>query len=97
MGTNPERKQRILFCAVIFILFLLESASVGEDRSAHRSANHLQYNKEVRLQLRIAEAKRNNDSIRYYKSVARQQKMGKSKRPASPFGMTDCSVRRLTN
>lgn len=59
-------------CAVIFILFLLGSASAGEDRSSHRSADHRQTNKEVRLQLRIAEAKRNRDSLRYYKSLARQ-------------------------
>jgi hypothetical protein len=81
-------------CAVIFILFLWGSASAGEDRSPHRSAAPRQFNKEVRLQLRIAEAKRNRDSLRYYKSVARQQKMGVFKRPASACGMTDGSAGR---
>lgn len=72
MRPEPECQPMKSACAVIFILFLWGSASAGEDRSAHRSATRRQYNKEVRLQLRIAEAKRNRDSLRYYKSVARQ-------------------------
>jgi len=86
MRTDPERHPKKSACAVIFLLFLWGSASAGEDRSAHRSATH-QYDKEVRLQLRIAEAKRNKDSLLYYKSVARQQKMGVFKLPASACGM----------
>lgn len=72
MRPEPECQPMKSACAVIFILFLWGSASAGEDRSAHRSATRRQYNKEVRLQLRIAEAKRNRDSLRYYKSLARQ-------------------------
>ncbi len=96
MGSDPERKQRIMACAAIFTLFLWGNASAGEDRCVHPTATPRQYNREVRLQLRIAEAKRNRDSLRYYKSIARQQKMGGSKRPASACGMTDGSVRRLS-
>jgi hypothetical protein len=87
MRKDPEHQPKKSACAVIFILFLWGSASAGEDRSAHRSATHRQYDKEVRLQLRIAEAKRNKDSLLYYKSVVRQQKMGVFKRPASTCGM----------
>ena len=79
MRSDPERKQRILASAVIFTLFLWGHASAGEDHCVHSSATCRQYRREVRLQLRIAEAKRNRDSIRYYKSVARLQKMGVSK------------------
>jgi hypothetical protein len=91
--TDPERQTTKSACAVIFILFLCASASAGEDRSAHRSATHCQYDKEVRLQLRIAEAKRNKDSLLYYKSVARQQKTGIFKLPASACGMQPKSSR----
>jgi hypothetical protein len=97
MRSDPERKQRIFICAAIFTLFLWGHASAGEDHCVHSSATCRQYRREVRLQLRIAEAKRNRDSIRYYKSVARQQKVGVPKRPASACGMTDGSVRRFSD
>ncbi len=97
MGSDLERKQRILACTAIFTLFLWDYASAGEDRCVRPSATPRQYNREVRLQLRIAEAKRNRDSLRYYKSLARQQKMGVPRRPASACGVTDGSVRRLSD
>jgi hypothetical protein len=87
MRTASGRQPKKSACAIILILFLWGSASAGEDRSAHRSVTCRQYDNEVRLQLRIAEAKRNKDSLLYYKSVARQQKMGVFKLPASTCGM----------
>lgn len=97
MRQVPERHPMKLACAVIFILILWGSASAGEECTAHRSATHRQTNREVRLQLRIAEAKRNKDSLRYYKSVARQQKLGVFNPPASASGMTDGSARKTSN
>lgn len=94
MRQGLERHPMKSACAAIFILFLWGSVSAGEERSANRSAIHRQSGKEVRLQLRISEAKKNKDSLRYYKSLVRQQLSGEFKRPASACGMTDGSAKR---
>lgn len=93
MMSDPEHNQRIIVYAAIFTLFLWGHASAGEIRFAHRSAIPRQYDKEIRLQLRIAEAKKNRDSLRYYKSVSRQRKMSMFKRPAQACGVPEGSAR----
>ena len=97
MRQGSEHRPMKSVIAAIFLLFLWGSASAGDERSPHRSAAHRQFQKELRLQLRIVESKRNRESLRYYKSVARQLKTGKFKRPSSAFGGTDDSVRRSSH
>lgn len=62
---------------VLATLLLLGSPAAGGNlQPQHRP--HSSCKKKVRLQLRIAEAKGRKDSSRYYRSIARQQKVRKT-------------------
>jgi hypothetical protein len=94
MSSDTKRKRMISAGAAIFILLLWKAVSVGEDRSGKPLRRNDQV---VQLQIRISEAKRKIDSIRYYKSAARHQKMGSGILPSSVRGATDGTLKRSTD
>lgn len=60
---------------LIFLVLFGNPAEAGENRPDTASSPHSA--RKMRLQLRISEAKRKKDALRYYRSVARQQKTRK--------------------
>lgn len=62
--------------ALLFLLFLPFPAPAATDPFGRPSETRLPIDKAVRLQIRISEAKRKPDSVRYYKSAARCRKKG---------------------
>ncbi|OGP76001.1 MAG: hypothetical protein A2Z40_00800 [Deltaproteobacteria bacterium RBG_19FT_COMBO_60_16] len=75
MRTTPRRRRRqSIFGTLIFILLLSGSAAAGEKVLGQITALHPQNKKMVLLQLRIAEARGKKESLRYYRSIARQQR-----------------------
>ena len=78
--------RRTMFVSSL-IVFLGTTAAAGDIRHELESPRHP--TGKVRLQIRISEAKRKKESLRYYRSVARQQKTGKILSPASRDWRTD--------
>lgn len=60
-------------CGLLLIVLLQGSVAAGTDRCAQPSGT-LPADRAVRLQIRISEAKRKPNSIRYYRSAARRGK-----------------------
>ena len=60
---------------LLFLILCGNPAKAGENRT-DPSPSHNPARK-MRLQLRISEAKKKKDDLRYYRSVARQQKTGR--------------------
>lgn len=60
-------------CGFLLVVLLQGSAAAGTDRCGQPSGT-LPADRAVRLQIRISEAKRKSDSIRYYRSAARRRK-----------------------
>ena len=61
---------------LLFILIIHASPAIpGDTRPARLTILHPAG--KVRLQIRISEAKKKKDALRYYRSVARQQKAGR--------------------
>ena len=90
MKTGSIRKPlRIAILVAILIPSLAGSASVAGDRQFRPAGPECHTDKSVRLTIRIAEAKRNKDGLRYYKSLMRHRRRAASARPLQSSGMTD--------
>jgi hypothetical protein len=64
-------------CALCFLSCLSGTATGGEAFQGHAATHPSLEKKKIHLQMRIAKAKRKADSLRYYRSVARQLIIGK--------------------
>lgn len=70
-------------CALCFLSSLGGTAVGGETLQGNASARPAHEKNKIHLQLRIAKAKRKSDSLRYFRSIARQLKTGRIAIPAS--------------
>lgn len=68
-------------CGAIFVVLLAVSASAGADPPVQAPEARLPTDKAVWLQIRISEAKRKPESVRYYKSAARGRKKAGGRLP----------------
>lgn len=66
------------------LVLVLAGPHAAADENRHDSASSRPAAIKVRLQIRISEAKKKKEAIRYYRSVARQQKSGKIRPSGSP-------------
>lgn len=71
-------------CGLLLVVLLQGSAAAGTDRCGQLSRT-LAADRAVRLQIRISEAKRKPDAIRYYRSAARRRKKEGVAIPRLPF------------
>jgi len=78
MRANSLRLSPQTVVLVLMTLLLLGSTAAAGGNGHPQPRRHTRCKKMVRLQLRIAEAKGRKDSSRYYRSIARQQKMRKT-------------------
>jgi hypothetical protein len=81
---SPKSRVRAssAICAALVVVLLRFTASAETDRQPPET-RLLQHDKAVLLQIRISEAKRKPDSVRYYKSAARCRKKGRAILPFS--------------
>ena len=95
---SPRYRVRMLSAifAAFFVALLRLTASAETDCRTPET-RLLQHDKAVRLQIRISEAKRKSDSVRYYKSAARCRKKGGAIPPFSYRAARDGTVRRLAD
>lgn len=66
-----------ILCALCFLSCISGEAAGGKSLQGNAAAHPSREREKIRLQLRIAKAKRKADTLRYYQSVARQMKTGK--------------------
>lgn len=78
MKTHFLRRSVQSVVLVLTTLLLLGSPAAAGGNGQPQPRLHSRCKKMVRLQLRIAEAKGRKNSSRYYRSIARQQKIRKS-------------------
>ena len=67
----------------VFLVGFSIPPAAAEDNH-HKPISIKPSGKSVCLQMRISEAKRKNGALRYYRSIARQQKTGKFRSPDTP-------------
>jgi hypothetical protein len=82
MSISTPRHRQAIVPAMIGIFLLLSGIAFPGENSPGSNLPRTRANRTVRLQLRIAEARRKADSIRYFRSVARQQKKGGTGSPS---------------
>lgn len=80
---SPVPGNRLFTVPLLFILIIQASSAFPED-ACPSSLSMLHPARKVRLQIRISEAKKKKDALRYYRSIARQQKAGRIN-PSSGF------------
>jgi hypothetical protein len=74
-------KRQPTIAPALIILFLLRGLASGGEKPCRTNSPFPRNSGKIYLQLRIEEAKRRTEGIRYYRSVARQQKYGKEHSP----------------
>ncbi len=79
--SNPIFGKRQFAFRVLFILIIHACPAFSGDLQPGR-LSMLHPAGKVRLQIRISEAKKKKDALRYYRSVARQQKAGRINPPS---------------
>lgn len=80
----PKRiilKRRNAFPALIFLVLFMGPAALCESGNMSPDSSQPPAMKTVRLQIRISEARKKKDALRYYRSIARQQKAWRINHP----------------